>query len=461
MHNRSSFHCSTSGRGLTRKVSQIAPCITIRNRAAEQTGLPLEAEGAGLAWLAATYRKSNSTPTSLNARTVVLMSLACLAAVANLYYLQPLLPSLAHSFQVSEASMGGVVTLTQLGYAAGMAVFLPLSDRWERRRMLIALELLTAMALCSAAVSPSYRWLAASSLFAGAFTVIAQISIPLASQLSRPEERGSVVGKLYTGILLGVLLGRTFSGFTARYLGWRFVYWAAAAMALAAALGWWQGLPQTPGHSELSYSGLLRSIWELFRTQPAVRRSTLIGAMLFGSLNVFWTTLAFFVARAPYHYGPRGAGLFGLLGATSAFVAPLAGRMADRRGSRFVIAVMSGLSALAFGWLLLTGKNLWALMLGIIGLDVGVQGAQVANQSHILAQAPHAGGRVNTVYMVGYFGGGALGSGLGAWAWSRFGWSGVCSLGLLMLGVAVITQLSDPRPSRMDFRFEIAGRRER
>jgi predicted MFS family arabinose efflux permease len=360
-----------------------------------------------------------------------MMSIASGAAVANLYYNQPMLAAMARTFHADPHAIGLVATFTQAGYALGMPLFVPLGDFMERRRLVVMLFMAVACALSAAALAQNLPWLVIASFFIGLTTLIAQIMIPLATELALPKDQGRTIGSLMSGILLGVLLARTVSGFVAAHLGWRDMFWIAAAMALlfSALLAW--RLPHVPPHGGLTYRELIRSIVKLALETPKLRQVSMTAAMIFASFSCFWTTLVFLLERPPYHYGSQAAGLFGLIGASGALAAPLAGRYSDRRGPRFVVAIAIATvlaSYLAFWGL---GLHLFGLVVGVILLDAGVQAAQVANQSRVLSMRPEARNRVNTIYMICYFSGGSLGSLVAAWAWSRWQWNGVCAAGIL------------------------------
>jgi len=367
------------------------------------------------------------------------MSLASAAAVANIYYNQPMLADMMRTFRVGPRDIGLVATFTQLGYAIGMPLFVPLGDFVERRRLLVSLFLAVAASLVATAMAQNLVWIVAASFLVGVTTVIAQIMIPLAAELAPPGQQGRTIGMILSGALLGILLARTISGTTAKYFGWRMMYWVAAVVALLFALLLQLQLPRVPGKSGMTYKQLIASIFRLVIEQPKLRQVSFIAAMFFASFIAFWTTLVFLLETPPYHYGSQTAGLFGLVGATGVMVAPIAGRQADRRSPRFVvgIALVVVLGAFAAFWFL--GFQLWGLVLGVILLDAGVQGAQVANQSSVLALLPEARNRVNTVYMISYFSGGSIGSLLGSWAWGRWHWHGVCAcgIGFMLLAAAV------------------------
>jgi len=370
------------------------------------------------------------------------MAVASGLAVANIYYNQPMLADMARSFGVDAHAIGLVATFTQVGYAAGMPLFIPLGDIVERRRLVVSLFAASAVALALAAAAQSLWWLVGASFLVGLTTVIAQILIPLATELTRPEEQGKTIGTILSGVLLGILLARTVSGMVARYLGWRTMFWGAAAVALLAGVVMRAALPRVEPKNRTKYRELMASLGQIGRESPKLRQVSLVAALLFAAFSAFWTTLVFRLETPPYHYGSEAAGLFGLIGATGAAVAPFAGRMADRRSPRFVVANAIGVVMAAFVIFWLLGAQLWGLIAGVILLDAGIQGAQVANQSRVLRLRPQSRNRVNTVYMICYFGGGSLGSLLGTQAWSRWGWTGVSVAGMVLMAAAGLVLVS-------------------
>ncbi len=371
---------------------------------------------------------------------ITALAIASALAVANIYYNQPMLAEMARSFGVSPQRIALVATATQIGYAAGMLLFVPLGDLVERRSLVVNLFVMVAVSLATAAAAPNLTVLVGASFCIGVTTVIAQVLIPLASDLSSVNQAGKTVGIMQSGILLGILLARTFSGVVSRHFGWRTMYLLAAGMALLFAGGLRLMLPLIPSRGGLSYRELMTSLWRLAAELPKLRQVTTVAALFFAAFSVFWTTLVFLLEGPPYHRGSQTAGLFGLIGAVGAGVAPWAGRMADRRSPRFVVKVAILLVLCAFGLFWGFGLHLWGLVLGVIVLDAGVQAAQVANQSRVFALKPQARSRVNSVYMIGYFTGGSVGSLLASWMWSRFHWPGVCATGVafILLAAAVL-----------------------
>ena len=386
---------------------------------------------------------------SLSRSLLLTMTTASGVAVANIYYSQPLLSDMARTFGVNAHQIGLVATATQIGYAAGMPLFIPLGDLVERRTLVSALFVAAGGALAMTASAWSLPMLILASFLVGLTTVIAQILIPFAADLASDAERGKTIGTVMTGVLLGILLARTVSGVIGAYLGWRTTYWLAAGVALVFAMFLRYGLPRVPISSTFSYSQLMRSIWNIVLKEARLRRIALIAGLFFASFSAFWTTLIFFLGTPPYHYGSETAGLFGLIGAVGAAVAPWAGRTADRRSPRFVVAIALATVLAAFAVLWGFGTYLVGLVAGVVLLDAGIQAAQVANQTRVLSLRPEARNRVNTVYMIAYFTGGSAGSFIGSFAWTRGHWPAVCGAGIAFMLVAAVLHFTETaKPSR-------------
>ena len=367
-------------------------------------------------------------------RLVWIMAVACGVSVANIYYNQPLLAQIGVTFARDAAYLP---MYTQLGVAIGMFLFVPLGDILERRRLIVTACLATAATATLIALAPSLPLLALASALIGITSVVPHLVLPFAAQISAPEIRGRVVGTILGGLLIGILLARTASGLIGAAFGWRAVYWMAAALmaSLGAVLS--RQLPRSEPTIALRYPDLLRSLLALIRQQPLLRDAALIGGLLFGSFSVFWATLIFRLAAPPFHYGARTAGLFGLIGAAGALVAPAAGRITDRKSPQYTIGIAICVTILSYLCFWLFGNSFAGLIAGVVLLDAGVQAGHVANQTRIYSLIPEARGRLNTVYMVTYFAGGALGSALGAWGWSAARWTGVCIAGLCLSAAAL------------------------
>jgi predicted MFS family arabinose efflux permease len=373
----------------------------------------------------------------------MLLLLATIAgvSVANIYYNQPLLDSLRATYAAEADWVGTVPSATQLGYAAGMLFLAPLGDRFDRRRIILLQTAGLVLALLVAALAPTLAVLAAASLAIGVLATIAQQAVPFAAELAPPAQRGHAVGTVMSGLLLGILLARTAAGFVAEYFGWRAVFAASVAALLALAAVVVLRLPKSRPTSTLPYGRLLASMWHLAVELPGLRQAAFTGAALFAAFSAFWSVLTLLLAGPPFHLGPQAAGLFGIVGAAGALAAPIAGRSADKRGPRAVVTLSIILVAISFIVFGLSKTSLIGLAVGVVILDIGVQAAQISNQSRIYALKPEARSRVNTVYMVCYFIGGATGSAIGALAWRSFGWTGVSAAGLAFALIAMARHL--------------------
>jgi predicted MFS family arabinose efflux permease len=371
-------------------------------------------------------------PSPLPAATVWLFAVVSALSVANLYYHQPLLGEIARYFRVPESRAGFISTVTQMGYAVGLLLFVPLADVKERRRLIVVMLVAVAAALAGAALAPSLGWLTLASFAVGVTTIVPQLVLPFAAGLTRPEERGRVIGLVIGGLLVGILGARTLSGVFGAAFGWRAVFAAAAGLMLLLAAVSAFAFPRGPVNSTLSYGALLRSLLTLARTQPVLREAAIIGGLVFGAFSVFWTTLAFRLETPPLHYGARAAGLFGLVGIVGAMTAPVIGRIADRRSPRTTVGLGIALVIAAFAAFLLGGSTIAGLVVGVVLLDAGSQATGVSNQARIYSLPLELHARLNTVYMVGFFVGGSVGSTLGAWAWGMWRWAGVVGVGLVL-----------------------------
>ena len=368
---------------------------------------------------------------------VLLLATACGAAVANNYYAQPLLHTIATAFGVSEATAGLLVTAGQAGYAVGLALLVPLGDLLERRRLITRLLLLTAVAQTLAAAAPTFAVLASALALAGVTSVVAQIIVPMAASLATDNERGQVVGKVMSGLIIGILLARTVSGLIASVAGWRPVYVMAAVAMLLLAAVLYRALPEVEPSERISYRALLRSVLDLVREEPVLRQRMGLGAASLGCFSILWTPIAFLLSGPPYNYGTALIGLFGLAGLAGAVAAPAAGRLADRGRGHY--ATLGAIVILLGSWSLLDlgAHSLAALIAGTIALDLGVQALHISNQSAIYALRPQARSRLNTAYMVAYFLGGAVMSAAASLVYSAAGWNGICVLGTLTAAAAL------------------------
>ena len=383
-------------------------------------------------------RSTSGASARLSSPIVLLMALATGLTVASNYYAQPLLHTIGAQFGLSSATAAGITTVAQLSYALGLILLVPLGDMLERRSLIVAMTILSACGLLMTALAPSFAFIMLGTAIAGALSVVAQVLIPLASTLAAPAERGKIVGTIMSGLLLGILLARTAAGALADLGNWRTVYWVAATLMLATSGALWLVLPRSQSPTRIGYPRLLVSVFRLYTDEPLFRARSLLGAFLFASFGMLWTPLTFLLASPPYSYSNGKIGLFGLAGAAGAYAAKRFGRMADQGlGNR---STRIGLLLLFVSWLpiALGQVSVPALLVGIVLLDLAIQGVHVTNLSAIYRLDPDARSRLTAGTMAANFIGAAAGSLTSSWIFSHAGWSGVCAAGALLGAAALV-----------------------
>ncbi|QHE93946.1 MFS transporter [Pandoraea fibrosis] len=372
----------------------------------------------------------------LSARLILLLATGTGLTVASLYYAQPMLGIMTDDIHAANTTVGWVPTLTQLGYALGILLLVPLGDIVDRRRIVLVKGAILTLALLLAAFAPGIGTLLVASLAIGLTATMAQDIVPAAAAIAPESIRGRVVGTVMTGLLLGILLSRVVSGFVAQNFGWRAMYVVAAISVAGFGVVAWRSLPSFHPTTQMTYRQLIGSVASLWRRHPALRRAAVAQGLLSVGFSAFWSTLAVMLHEAPFHLGAAAAGAFGLAGAAGALGAPLAGRIADRKGPQIVTRLGAGLVAVSFAAMLfapLLGAHaqLWLIGLGAIGFDLGVQVALVSHQTIVYGIEPPARSRLNAVLFVGVFIGMSIGAALGAQALALWGWTGVASLATL------------------------------
>lgn len=377
--------------------------------------------------------QEQSYATGLPLPLTLLLASGAGLSVATLYYSQPMLGVLGGDIGASTQAVGFLPTLTQLGYALGIFFLAPLGDRHDRRRIILAKAAVLFAALLLAALSPSLPALLAASLVVGLTATMAQDIVPAAATLAPERHRGKVVGTVMTGLLLGILLSRVLSGFVAEHWGWRAMFAAAAVSIALIGVAAWLQLPRFTATTQLPYPALLHSLRTLWKQHAALRRATMAQGLLAVGFSAFWSTLAVMLHGAPFHLGAAAAGAFGLAGAAGALAAPIAGRIADRRGPQMVTRLGAGLVVVSFAALGLAGiippgVQLWLLVASAIGFDLGFQAALIAHQTIIYGLDAGARSRLNAVLFTGVFAGMATGSALAALLFAQFGWMAVVAL---------------------------------
>ncbi|MBN2637485.1 MAG: MFS transporter [Bacteroidales bacterium] len=384
------------------------------------------------------YVSGRTGKEELNPRLVFILAVATGLSVANLYWAQPLLDTIAGAFGSNTTAAGMIITVTQIGYAAGLVFLVPLGDFFERKRLIISILLLTAVSLIIASFSPTLHLFMVASLIIGITSVVAQILVPFAATLAKEHQRGKVVGQVMSGLLIGILLARTVAGLISEYAGWRAVFGIAAFLMVVLSVVLAKSLPVHKPDLKITYGGLLLSVWHLVKSETTLRVRSVYGALVFANFSVLWTSLTFLLAGSQYHFSDAVIGLFGLIGAAGAFIANLAGRWADKGWSNKTTIIFQITNLLAFGLMWFGTENIIPLIVGIVLLDAGVQGTHITNQSEIYKLRPDARSRITTAYMATYFFGGALGSAVSAAVYQAHGWNGVSYLGMGFALLAVL-----------------------
>ncbi len=401
---------------------------------------------ADAAVAAATPAASAGPATGIAPSLVLLLASAAGFSVASLYYSQPMLGVLGADIAASDQAVGLVPTLTQLGYALGILLLAPLGDRFDRRRIILIKAAVLAVALLLSGLAPGIGWLLGASLAVGLMATLAQDVVPAAATLAPAEHRGRVVGTVMTGLLLGILLSRVVSGFVAEHFGWRAVYVAAAGAVALLGVAAWRGLPRFAPTTQMGYGALMGSMLALWRKHGALRRAAWAQGFLAVGFSAFWSTLAVML-HSQFHLGSAAAGAFGLAGAAGALAAPLAGRLADKRGAEVVTRYGAGLAAASFALMALAPlmpaqAQLGLIVASAIGFDFGVQATLVAHQTIVFGIEPAARSRLNALLFTGMFIGMSAGAGLGSVALAHWGWMGVVALAtaasIAALGVRVL-----------------------
>jgi len=387
----------------------------------------------------------------LTNRLVTVMAIATGAIVANIYYAQPLLHQVSLTFSVGSSAASLVVTCAQIGYAAGLVLIVPLGDRHPRRTLVVGIFVMNAAWLTLAGAAPSLWLFGLASVAIGAASVAGQVMIPFAADLADPARRGRVVARLMTGLLIGVLGARTLAGLVAQVAGWRAIYFISAGLMLVFAAVLRAVLPSEGPRPQVPYRALVGASFSLLATEPLLRRRAFDGACEFAAFSALWTSLAFLLSGAPYHYSKAVIGLFGLLGIAGVLAANVAGKMADLQRTRVVTTAAAAVLTASFGLLALGRTSVVPLLFGVLIADVGAQGIQITNQAIIYTLQATARSRVTSAYMVCFMAGGALGSVSSGVVYAAFGWDGVCVLGagyglLLMLGA--LRDHARPLPAR-------------
>ena len=376
----------------------------------------------------------------ISAATILLLAASCGLIVANIYYAQPLIGPIAASLGLARQAAGLIVTMTQIGYGAGLAFLVPLGDLVENRKIVIVCVALCAMALASATLAGSPAAFLASAFAIGLGSAAVQIIVPLAAHLAPDAIRGRIVGAVMSGLMIGIMAARPVASFIASQSSWRTVFALSAGLMAALGLVLSRMLPVHEPKASMSYFKLLASMGRLAAATPILRLRAFYQSCLFAAFSLFWTTTPLLLAGPDYGLTQRGIALFALAGVSGAVAAPLAGRLADRGFSRLATGAAIVLVALAF-WATMTGQGstraLSVLVVAAVAIDFGVQANVVLGLRAIFALAPEARGRLNGIYIATFFLAGALGSAVGAWAYAEGGWTLASRIGLALPLIAL------------------------
>lgn len=375
----------------------------------------------------------------LSPTLTLLFSATCALAVANVYFAQPLLDSMAASLGVESGMIGIVVTATQVGYALGLLFIVPLGDLINRKRLVLTQVLLSAIALAAVGTSQQWPVLLGAMVVVGLMAVVVQVLVAYAAVLATPSQRGQAVGTITSAIVVGILLARFTSGLVADLAGWRAVYFLSSGLMLTIAAVLWKVVPATtPPPQAQAYLALIKSLFKLFITDPVLRIRGTLALLIFAAFSVLWTSMVLPLSAPPLSLSHTAIGMFGLAGAAGALAARGAGRWADRGHGQKVTGLSLGLLTLSWLPIAFAGTSLLALVCGVILLDFAVQAVHVSSQSMIFAARPDAESRMVGAYMCFYSFGSALGAVAATHVYELWGWFAVSLLGALISATALL-----------------------
>lgn len=386
----------------------------------------------------------------MSRKTILLMAVVTGVIVANLNFIQPIENLIATDFGVSKAVVGILAMVTQLGYAFGLLLIVPLGDIFDRYHLIQFMMILSIVSLIIAFLAPNAAVFAIATTLIGITSVAPQIIIPYAGYLAPALQRGKVLGIVLSGLLTGILLSRSFSGLLGSIMPWQDIYLVAAVIDLIFLVIVHRFMPKDQrGHQDLNYLSVIKMLPKLFISQKELRGSSINGFCMFGMSNVLWSTLAFYLADK-YHLGSNVAGLLGLLGIAGVLVAPWVGDLVDQKSPKLTIGLSMIFSGLAFVIFWLVGFWIIGLIVGIVLLDLGTQFSQVSNQAIVQSINRKQSSRNNSVFMFSYFLGGSIGTLSATWAWGKFGWSGVCIVAFVFLIISILDHLIVGEPQKLN-----------
>lgn len=377
----------------------------------------------------------------LSKKTLWLMTIGAGLVVANNYYNQPLLGMISRELGESEESVSRIAMLTQMGYAAGLLLVVPLGDMFKRKKIILYSLCFNILVLLCFGFADSLPVMLVSSFLIGLTSVVPQMFVPIAAQLSKPHDKGKNVGLVMSGLLIGILASRIISGWVGEFLGWREMYYIAAAIIFVLGILIIFLLPDIKPTFKGRYIQLMKSIFHFARTIPSLQLAAVRGALGLASFSVFWTTLTFHVEQAPFYGGSDVAGSLSIFGIMGALCASFVGKLSGKTNKALIISVALMLMIISWFILGIGGFTYIGLILGIILLDMALQSMHVTNQTIVFSTNPDASNRLNAVYMTSYFIGGSIGTYAGGLAWAYCGWYGVVAAGSVFAVLCIIIHL--------------------
>ena len=373
---------------------------------------------------------------------IIMMAIMAGVSVANLYYNQPLLELIRLEFSVTEVQANLISVITQIGYATGLFLIIPMGDLYSRRVIILISMLSAALASAMIGFAPSLILVWIASYFLGVCSVIPQLFIPIAGQFSSPENKARNMGYVLSGLLIGILTARVVSGYVGNWLGWRAMFLIASAVMIVSCLISVRIMPDMKSNFQGNYRSLMRSILRIIAAHPHIRLNSIRAAFGFGSMLSIWACLAFHLGQAPFYAGSNMVGMLGLCGILGAVAASGVGKYIPQYGiGNFSI---TGAILQIIGWAIafFFGNSYPGLAISIVIIDVGLQCQQLSNQSGCIQEIPQASNRVNTIFMTTYFIGGSLGTFLAGWGWKLAEWTGVCGMGAGMAVISLVISLA-------------------
>ncbi|QRI43869.1 antibiotic efflux [Bacteriophage sp.] len=369
----------------------------------------------------------------------LLFAVACGLAVANVYFAPPLLDAIADSFGMSHATIGMIVSISQVGYGLGLLLIVPLGDLIDRRRLIAGQSVLSALALLAVCFAPISLALLVAMAAIGLLAVVTQALVAYAASLAKPHERGQVVGIVTSGIVIGILLARTIAGGMADLAGWRSVYAVSAVLTLIIAALLFHFLPRNEvRRTKIAYPKLIRSVFLLFAEEPVLRIRAVIAMFIFADITMLLTPLVLPLSAPPFSLSHTEIGLFGLAGAAGALAASRAGRWADRGHAQRTTGIALTIMLLSWIPVAFMQTSLWFLIIGIVTIDFALQAVHVSNQSLIYRVRPEAQSRLTAGYMIFYSIGSAAGSLGSTLIYASAGWTGVSLAGAGISALALM-----------------------